>query len=173
MDLQLKYAPKDLMSKFIDCLIRLPNLRTLEVFSASHISPITRGLIRKSARFHTVRELVITNRTAKFIGNCPNVETVMAPDLLNLDGAAILISYKMVLKNLKRVIGIAEKCVSLGEPTGVLSSALTEGSTIKVVQEFPDLQEIGIKDSAEPPVRPPVLKIPGSHPLLMLAYGQR
>lgn len=153
------------MKKFIDCLIQLPNLRTLEVFSASHITPITKGLKRKSARFSSVRELVITNRTAKFVGSCPGVETVMAPDQLSLNGAEILNSYSTVLKKLKRVIGIAESCVSLGELTGILQSLLTEGSITKVVQGFPDLQEIGIKDSAGPlynagSVRPPVLEIP-------------
>jgi hypothetical protein len=120
VDLYFKYAPKDLMTKFINCLIQLPNLRTLEVFSASHISPITKGLKRKSAKFTSVRELAISNRTAKFVGSCPNVETVMAPDRLSLDGAAVLSSYGMVLKRLKRVVGIAENCVPLGELTGML-----------------------------------------------------
>jgi hypothetical protein len=103
------------MSKFIDCLVRLPNLRTLEVFSTSHLSPITKGLKRKSARFSSVRELAISNRTAKFIGCCPNVETVTAPDQLSLGGATVLSSYGKGLEKLKRVVGVAEDSVRLGK----------------------------------------------------------
>jgi hypothetical protein len=115
VDLYFKYAPKDLMSKFIDCLIQLPNLRTLEVFSTSHVSPITRGVKRKSARFPSIRELGISNRTAKFVRCCPNLETVTAPDRLNLEGAAVLSSHGRELNSLKRVVGIAEECVQSGE----------------------------------------------------------
>ena len=119
------------MTKFIDCLIQMPNLRTLEVFSASHISPITKGLKRKSARFPSIRALAISDRTAKFVGNCPNVETVTAPDRLGSDGAAILSSYGGVLKNLKRIVGVAEYCVPLGEFNDMLQFLFTEGTSKK------------------------------------------
>lgn len=131
VDLYFKYAPKDLMSKFIDCLVRLPNLRTLEIFSTSHLSPITRGLKRKSARFPSVRELAISNRTAKFIGSCPNVETVIAPDLLTLEGATILSSHGKGLEKLKRVIGVAEESVRLGKLKDISWFPFTEGASRK------------------------------------------
>lgn len=122
VDLYFKYAPKDLMSKFIDCLVRLPNLKTLEVFSTSHIGPITRGVRRKSARFPSIRELAISNRTAKLVGCCPNVETVTAPDQLSLDGATILSSHGKELGKLRRVVGVAEESVQQGEPKDCVSS---------------------------------------------------
>ncbi|KAF9782927.1 hypothetical protein BJ322DRAFT_182548 [Thelephora terrestris] len=130
VDLYFKHAPKDLMSKFIDCLVRLPNLRTLEVFSTSHLSPIPRGLKRKSAKFPSVRELAIGDRTAKFIGSCPNVETVTAPIQLSLGGANVLSSYGKELEKLKRVVGVSEDGVRV------------------VAQGCPDLQEIGIRASS-------------------------
>lgn len=119
MDLHFKYSPKDLMANFINCLKRLPNLRTLEVFDTSHMDPITRGLKLKSARFPSVRELVISNRTAKFIWGCPNVETVVAPRGLHFEGSKILGSHGKELKNLRRVVGVGEGSVGVGESEGI------------------------------------------------------
>jgi len=103
------------MTVFIDCLIRLPNLRTLEIFSTSHIGPITKGLKRKSARFPSIRELEVSNALAKFVGCCPNVESVSYADGLSWDGATLLCSYGKELKKLKRVLGVSEGCTWLGE----------------------------------------------------------
>ena len=115
MDLHFKNAPEDLMTKFIDCLIRLPNLRTLEVFSTTNLYNVKRGLRRKSAKFPSVRELVINERTAGFIRSCPNVEVITAPSGLSDEGAKILNTHGRRLKNLKRVVGVNERCVRLGE----------------------------------------------------------
>ena len=88
------------MTVFVDCLVQLPNLRTLEIFSTSHIGPITRGLKRKCARFPSIRELGISNMSAKFVGSCPNVESVTAAGGLCYDGATLLSSYGKELKKL-------------------------------------------------------------------------
>jgi hypothetical protein len=103
------------MTKFIDCLVRLPNLRTLEVFSATHVGPITKGLKRKCARFPGIRELGISNATVKFVGSCPNVESIIVTDTLTWDGAPVLNLYGRTLGKLKRVMGIHESFVHHGE----------------------------------------------------------
>ena len=115
VDLCFQDAPKDLMTKFVDCLVQLPNLRTLEMFSASHIRPVTRGLKRKCAWFPSVRELTIGNSLVKFIKNCPNVESVTLSGAFDSGGAQILGSYGKELKKLKRVAGVHVDYVSLGE----------------------------------------------------------
>ena len=113
-DLRFTRAPKDLMTKFVNCLVQLPNLRTLEILSSTHIGPITRALKRKCARFPNIRELGISNNSAKFVGSCPNVEAVTATGGLSLVGAKILSSYGKGLERLKRVVGVEEGCVQLG-----------------------------------------------------------
>lgn len=116
VDLKFRAAPKDLMTKFVDCLVRLPNLRTLEVFTASHIGPITRGLKRKCAQFTSVRELWISDKTVKFIGSCPNVESIIAPYGLSWDSNQVLCSYTgQGLGKLKRLVGVNKCHVGQGE----------------------------------------------------------
>lgn len=115
VDLNFMDSPKDLMTKFIDCLVRLPNLRTLEIFSTTHLGPITRGLKRKCAQFPSIRELGISNSTVKFVGSCPNVESIIVTDGLSWDGAPILSSYGKGLGKLRRVVGINECYVRQGE----------------------------------------------------------
>jgi hypothetical protein len=113
--LYFKPAPKDFMTKFVDCLIQLPNLRTLEVFGTDDVECIKKGLGRESAQFPGIRELGISDGTAKFVENCPNVETITALHQLSLAGATILGSHGNKLRELKRAVGIAEDCVRLGE----------------------------------------------------------
>ena len=103
MNLDFLHAPKDLIEKFVDCLVQLPNLRTLEIFSIGQVGLTT--LARNSSRFPSVRELVINNETACFIVNCPNVETVMTPYRLSY-GAMTLGLHGGQLKKLKRVVGV-------------------------------------------------------------------
>ena len=112
--LYLRHGPKDFMAKFVDCLIQLPNLKTLEVFRTDDVESVTRGLERESARFPNIRELGISDRTAKFLENCPNVENIKALYKLSLESAMILGSHGNKLKKLKRVVGIAGNCVRLG-----------------------------------------------------------
>jgi len=115
VDLQFRNAPKDLMTKFVDCLVRLPNLRTLEVFGASHVGPITKGLKRKCARFPSVRELWISDKIVKFFGSCPNVESLITQDGLSWESIGILSSHRKELGHLKRVIGVNEYYVRQGK----------------------------------------------------------
>ena len=122
VDLQFRMAPKDLMKKFVDCLVRLPNLRTLELFDASHIGPITRGLKRKCARFSSVRELWINDKTVKFVRSCPNVESIITQDGLSWESTEVLGSYRKELGRLKRVIGVVGCCVRQGKLGDILLS---------------------------------------------------
>ena len=76
VDLSFKGAPKDLMTKFVDVLVRLPNLRTLELLSVSHRVPVTRGLKRTCAKFPTIREMIVCSVYPDFIKSCPNLESL-------------------------------------------------------------------------------------------------
>ena len=76
MDLSFKDAPNDLMTKFVDVLVRLPNLRTLELLGVSHRSPVTRGLKRKCAKFPNIREMIVCSTYPDFIRSCPNLESL-------------------------------------------------------------------------------------------------
>lgn len=97
MDLSFKSAPRDLMTKFIDALVRLPNLRTLELLDVSHRSPVTRGLNRKCAKFPNIREMVVSLLYPDFIRSCPNLESLSfrqgfgknCSDALSLYGAEL------------------------------------------------------------------------------------
>lgn len=107
------------MTKFVDCLVQLPNLKTLEVFATNDVESLAKGLKRESARFTGIHELGISDSTATFVGNCPNVETITVLHRLLSDGTKILSSHIGELKKLKRVIGIPEGYVRLGEPKKV------------------------------------------------------
>jgi len=76
VDLSFKSAPSDLMKKFVDTLVRLPNLRTLELLSVSHRSPVTLGLRRKCAQFPSIREMTVCSMYPDFIKSCPNLESL-------------------------------------------------------------------------------------------------
>jgi hypothetical protein len=145
-------APKDLMTKFVDCLVQLPNLRTLEIFGVSQ--PITE-LLQKRARFPGIRELWISEPLAEFVGSCPNVESVTFTDGLSWDGTEILSSQG---KKLKRVAGVHQGYVWQGELRDTFrSEADTQwGYITEVVQGCPDLQEISIKGAIGGVPRPTV-----------------
>ena len=74
MDLNFRNAPKDLMKKFVDALVRLPNLWTLDLLDITHKGPITRGLKRKCATFPSIREMTVSYMYPDFIRSCPNLE---------------------------------------------------------------------------------------------------
>ena len=101
--LWIKDTPKGLMTEFVDCLVRLPNLRTLEIFDVSNINTVSDALIRNRAQFPSIRELQVSEVLAEFIGRCPNVESVMAPDGPSVK---VLCSHGKVLRRLKRVVGV-------------------------------------------------------------------
>ena len=146
-DLWFCDAPRGLTAKFVNCLAQLPNLRTLEVFGS--YTPDMRGFKRNPAQFPSVRELVIDNGTAEFIKRCPNVETIISPKPLSSIGATILNSEGRKLKRLKRVMGVAEDSVQLGEPGDIseLGAPAYRRRNIQVTQNCLDLQEIGISGS--------------------------
>ena len=116
-DLWLTDATKDLMTVFVDCLVRLPNLKTLEVFSVNRISLVTGGLKRERALFPSIRELWVGG-VSTLIRSCPNVESMRVmggffPDIemLCLHG-----------KNLRRVAGVYKQHVWRGELRHMFSS---------------------------------------------------
>ena len=77
VDLSFSDTPKDLMMKFVDALVRLPNLKTLDLWDVSHRSPVTRGLKRKCAEFPSIREKTIRSAYPDFIRSCPNLESLI------------------------------------------------------------------------------------------------
>jgi len=93
------------MTKFVDCLVRLPNLRTLDILSATNIDPVTKGFGRKCARFPSIRELAIHNELVKFVGSFPNVESIEVIEYSH-GSAEVLGLHGKGLKKLKRVAGI-------------------------------------------------------------------
>jgi hypothetical protein len=103
VDLRFKDAPKDLMKKFVNALVRLPNLRTLELLSVSHRSPVTTGLKRKCAKFPNIREMTVDATYPDFIRSCPNLEGLTFRHGLSYNAFIALESYGA---GLKRVAGV-------------------------------------------------------------------
>ena len=103
MDLRFKDAPKDLMTKFVDTLVRLPNLRTLELLNVSHRSPVTTGLKRKCAKFPNIREMTVDATYPDFIRSCPNLKVLTFRYGLSYRAYTALESYGA---ELKRVAGV-------------------------------------------------------------------
>ena len=149
VDLRFEGAPRGLTTKFLNCLAQLPNLRTMEAFGTGGATSVIRGFERNPVQFPGVCELVIGDDTAEFIGRCPNVETIISPRPLSSIGATILNSEGRKLKKLKRVVGVAEDSVQLGEldDTSELGVPAYRRHDMQVTQGCPDLQEIGISDS--------------------------
>jgi hypothetical protein len=109
------------MTKFVDCLVRLPNLKTLEILSVSSRAPISKALKRKYARFSSIRELRITCACHHLIRNCPNLETLIFMTGIDTHTPATLRSHG---KGLKRVagIGVYDRRGVCGELTNKSSS---------------------------------------------------
>jgi len=115
VDLILFKAPKDLMTKFVDCLVLLSNLRALDIFGTSSIDPMKKDLKRERARFPSIRELCIGDTLGAFVDNCPNVESVTVVGGFTLDIVGLCLHAKE-LKRLKRVAGVPKEHVQRGEP---------------------------------------------------------
>ena len=62
------------MKTFIDVLVRLPGLRTLELLGVDKRGPVSRGLKRKCAIFPSIREMTVCSVYPDFIKSCPNLE---------------------------------------------------------------------------------------------------
>lgn len=96
------------MKKFIDTLVRLPNLRTLNLLSISHRSPVTVGLKRKCANFPNIREMIVSPKYPDFIKSCPNIESLtFRYDLNSLSRTAI----DLRGAGLKRIAGLDSSAV--------------------------------------------------------------
>ena len=103
MDLRFKSAPSDLMRKFVDTLVRLPNLRRLELLSVTHRTPVTIELKRKCAKFPNIREMAVENLYPDFIKSCPNLESLTFRTGLGFRSWAAIKSYG---SELRRVTGV-------------------------------------------------------------------
>ncbi|KAF9643272.1 hypothetical protein BDM02DRAFT_1544475 [Thelephora ganbajun] len=101
-------APEDLMTKFADCLIQLPNLKTLEILKVSSRAPISKALKRrKYAIFLSVRELRITPACHHFVRNCPNLENLTFTGTLDTYAPVTILLHG---KGLKRIAGVSIYC---------------------------------------------------------------
>ena len=112
VDLDLCDGPHDLMTKFIDCLVLLPNLKALEVFCHRQFLA---EIGWESTRFPSVRELVVEDATATLVGCCPNVESVVVTNGLYSDDPATLNLHGKRLEKLKRFVGVRVPSIELGE----------------------------------------------------------
>jgi hypothetical protein len=133
------------MTKFIDTLVRLPNLRTLELLDVTHRGPVTRGLKRKCARFPSIREMAVCSMYPDFIRSCPNLESLTFRRAFVLHSCTAISSYGA---GLKRVVGVdiarssnveckSSKCLRIrGDCSWI--------PVIAVVQGCPNLQEISL-----------------------------
>ena len=134
------------MKKFIDTLVRLPNLRRLELMYVSHRSPVTAQLKRKCAIFPNIRELIVDDIYPDFIKSCPNLESLAFRHRL---GECALQSIRLYGAGLKRVTGVflfTDHHLEGKFTTHRLRNLLTRigPSTTVVVQSCPKLQEIGL-----------------------------
>ena len=102
--LHLSLAPEDLITKFVECLVQLSNLKTLEILGAGPRAPISRALKRKYATFPSIRELRIIPACHHFIKNCPNLESLTFTRPLDTHAPATIISHA---KGLRRIAGVA------------------------------------------------------------------
>ena len=107
VELPFSIAPEDLMTKFIDCLVRLPNLKTLEILSVSSRAPISKALRRKYAIFPSIRILRITHACHHFIRNCPNLEDLTFTTGLDTHAPTTIRSHG---KGLRRIAGVDVYC---------------------------------------------------------------
>lgn len=166
VDLRLIHATKDFMTVFIDCLVLLPNLTTLDVFIVDDISHAISGLERKCARFPNIRELWAHGVSVVFVRSCPNVESVTTTGIYP-QGVEVLCTHGKKLKRLKRVAGVPKEYIQQGElsDTFYMGYLFTESTVMEVVRVWPDLREIGIKDTIgtvrTPVVSPQRRELPG------------
>jgi len=147
VDLSFRDAPDDLMKKFIDTLVRLPNLRTLELLSVSHRSPVTAGLRRKCAKFPSIREMTVCSMYPDFIRSCPNLESLTFRRGFVEHSCAAVSSYGAGLKRVGGVDIVRSlnvECEFRRVPTwsGAITRLIT--CVIAVVRGCPNLQEIAL-----------------------------
>ena len=91
------------MTKFVDCLVRLSNLKTLEILGAGPRAPISKALKRKYATFPSIRELRITPACHHFIKNCPNLDSLIFTRSLDTHAPATILSHGERLRSITGV----------------------------------------------------------------------
>ena len=91
------------MIKLVECISRLPNLKTLEILRVQSRGPISPALRRKHAIFPSVRELCIAPTCHQFIRSCPNLETLTFTRRMTINSSTVLLSYG---RGLNRVAGV-------------------------------------------------------------------
>ena len=108
------------MTKFVDVLVRLPNLRTLELLGVTHRSPVSKGLKRKCAKFPTIREMIVTPMYPDFIRSCPNLESLTFKSGFGRGSSNALSLYGAGLKRIRGVdtfFGLGLECEFLKAPS--------------------------------------------------------
>jgi len=96
---------------FVDCLVRLPNLKTLEILGMNSVVPISNTLERKCARFPSIRELRIIRACHDFIRHCPNLENLTFTDGFDTQSPATVRSHGGGLKRVGGALMYAGYCV--------------------------------------------------------------
>jgi len=92
------------MRKFIDVLVRLPDLRTLELLSSTRTKPIMNALKRKCANFPSIREITVCSVCPDFMKACPNLESVTFRHAFGKTTTDALSLYGAGLKRVKGVL---------------------------------------------------------------------
>jgi len=135
VDLWFTESTKGFMTNFVDCLVLLPNLRTLEVFNVNRTSLVVRELGLERAQFPSIRELWVNGVSVLFARTCPNMETVTITGSEPQDIGSLCL-YGYGLKRLKRVAGVPKEYVQRGElkDTSSQRHLFTEGTPMVVVQ---------------------------------------
>jgi hypothetical protein len=139
----LSRAPEDLMRKFVNCLVQLPSLKTLEILEAGPRTPIAKVLKLKYAKFPGIRTLRIVDACHHIIKNCPGLEDLTFVAGLDRHASVTLGSHG---KNLKRVAGVDIPQSLSGELVKYpLVWTISERGFVTVVcHSCPELREIGI-----------------------------
>jgi len=149
VDLHFEGSPKDLVRKFIATLLRLPNLRTLELLSAGRRCPITVGLKPKYAQFPSIREMIVPPEYPDFVRSCPNLESLTFRCGFGFSDRSFT-AIDLCGAGLKRVVAVrfADRTYSVQcEPMNTLpklKQPLNGDHITDVVQRCPKLQEIGL-----------------------------
>ena len=118
MDLLFVSRGENLVKLFVDCLVRLPNLRSLEVFCpAWHAGSLTKELELECAQLPSIRDLGVS-RVSIPVRGCPNVESITVSRGFFTD-IEMLCTYG---RRLRRVAGISRQHLWRGEFRDTFSS---------------------------------------------------
>ena len=149
-DLWFANSGEDSATVFVDCLVRLPNLRTLDVLFTSRVNTVKQELKLGGARFSSIRGLLIGDELLEFIENCPNVESVMVRDT---------------------PLELLRYCPeSHSDPRGLF----TNGTATEFAEDCPNIKEVSIRDKIEN-IRIPIMspQLPGAPEFMRLSILRR